>query len=242
MLRFESMRANRIKTIEALENCEQQLCKNLGCTPKGLMCFPLPSQKLILSFENYLEDMEKEKFIRRERLCKKKEEIIQIVKKLGIQPFMDFEKTVIEGDDSMFLVTDDNMEKLEHLHQSLKQQLSDSEEEAENLSKKVEKLWNVLEVDEQERDLFRNKCVGTVFQKIALLKEELKRCDLLKCKNIQVGICVNFFIYFIRCSRLVDYRKIKRATTPLLGQNAVYRRTKGFISIFKYKCLHRRFT
>lgn len=181
------MRAIRIKEIDHLENCERHLCRNLGRTPKGLKSFPLPSQKHILAFETYLEELEREKFERREQFCSKKHEIIQLINELGVQPFMDFEKIVIEKEDDAFLVTDGNMEQLHEFHESLVKQLSESKEEMDGLSKRIEKLWNVLETDMQERDIFRKKCVGNVLERVAVLKEELKNCELLKCKNIQVG-------------------------------------------------------
>lgn len=176
----------RLKEIERLEKQERLLCRCFGRTPKGLQATPLPSQKVIVAFENYLEELEREKFERMETFCARKTAILELVSEIGVKPDLDFEKTVIEKDDSEFLVTDENMEKLVQLHESLKNKLMEYNEEIDAVREKIEKLWNFLDIDIQERDLFRSKCVGNAMDKLSNLKEELRRCEALRSKNIEV--------------------------------------------------------
>lgn len=194
--RYEALRKNRMKEIENLEKQERLLCECLGRTPKGLQECPLPSPKQLSTFENYLEELEREKLDRMETFRTKQSEIIELVAQIGIQPFLDFEKSIIEGD---FLLTDSNMELLEKFHKSLKKQLADYTEEIETISKRIEQLWNILEIDVGQRDEFRTVCVGNAIDRLNILKEELKKCEILKSENMQVCFCLFIVCHLLNC-------------------------------------------
>lgn len=152
-----------------------------------------------------------------EKFCTIKTEILQLVAEIGVKPFLDIEKAVVERDDAEFLVTDSNMELLENFHESLKKQLTNYKEEIDVVSKKIEQLWNILETDIQERDAFRNKCVGNLIDKLNILKKELKKCEVLKRENIQVCFCLFVcFLYRFNCFFLQTFiEKLRKEMTEL---------------------------
>lgn len=180
------MQAVRLSEVEKLTKREAGLCRSLGRTPKSLKTSPLPSQETMATFEQYLEEMEKDRFERFERFCMVKQNILAIINDVGIEPYMDFEKLIVENEDRAFLVTDSNMKQLDQYYESLLRQQAELKEQIETLRKEIESLWNVLEIDIKERELFRNQHKGHTVEILKILKAESMRCEELKRKNIQV--------------------------------------------------------
>ncbi|KAJ8960390.1 hypothetical protein NQ314_006080 [Rhamnusium bicolor] len=82
------------------------------------------------------------------------------------------------------------MKQLEQLHRSLHKQLKDVKEEIVQRRKKIDDLWNLLDVDFKEREAFRQKYIGNSVDVLEALRLEVKRCEELKMANIKVIVFV----------------------------------------------------
>lgn len=171
----------------------------MGWEPKIFAESPLPSSADILELEQHLADLDSEKFRRTEQFLHAKKKILEIIEEFKIKPMLDFEKTVVSDDDTIFLVTDINMKRLEEYYNSLKNQCEEIKCEVQNMRDKVENMWNVLDESLQHRDQFRNTHVGNSLDVLAGLKKELKRCEELKKANIQVCTRIMQLLYIFLC-------------------------------------------
>lgn len=168
----------------------------LGKEPKILKDNPLPSFEEIEELQKHIEKLEAEKFTRLEKFLSVKEEILEVVSELNVKPSSKFEKNVFSVDDSVFLVTDENMEQLDLLHKILIKQQKNVKEEIAQLRNKIDNYWNLLEVDLKEREDFRQKYTGNSLDVLQVLQAEVKRCENLKKANIKVRL-IYFFSLLI---------------------------------------------
>ncbi|XP_018574262.1 protein regulator of cytokinesis 1-like [Anoplophora glabripennis] len=184
------------KRIEVIRRCEQkklhekqlELCNMLGKEPKILMDNPLPSTEKLEEFQQHVEKLEAEKYNRLEKFSTVKEELLEIVSELNVEPSSQFEKKVFSSDDSVFLVTDENMKQLDLLHKNLTRQQKNVKEEIVHLYNKIDDYWNLLDIDLKEREDFRQKHIGNSLDVLRALQKEIKRCEELKKANIKVFI------------------------------------------------------
>ncbi|KAJ8928189.1 hypothetical protein NQ314_019252, partial [Rhamnusium bicolor] len=185
LFRYEKLIEVRVNELNKLRKKQLELCNNLGKEPKIIKDSPLPSSEEIEEFQKHIEKLESEKFNRLEKFISTKEELLDIIKELNIQPSSNFEKEVFASDDSAFTVTTENMKQLEQLHRSLHKQLKDVKEEIEQRRNKIDDLWNLLDVDLKEREAFRHKYIGNSVDVLEALRSEVKRCEELKKANIK---------------------------------------------------------
>ncbi|XP_018568984.1 protein regulator of cytokinesis 1-like isoform X2 [Anoplophora glabripennis] len=187
---------NEYKKLIEVRRCEQkklhekqlELCNMLGKEPKILMDNPLPSPEKLEEFQQHIEKLEAEKYNRLEKFCTVKEELLEIVSELNVEPSSQFEKKVFSSDDSVFLVTDENMKQLDLLHKNLTRQQKNVKEEIVHLRNKIDDYWNLLDIDLKEREDFRQKHIGNSLDVLRALQKEIKRCEELKKANIKVFI------------------------------------------------------
>ncbi|KAJ8960392.1 hypothetical protein NQ314_006082 [Rhamnusium bicolor] len=82
----------RVDELNKLRKKQLELCNNLGKEPKILKDSPLPLSEEIEEFKKHIEKLEVEKFNRLEKFISTKEELLDIIKELNIQPSSNFEK------------------------------------------------------------------------------------------------------------------------------------------------------
>ncbi|KAF5280439.1 hypothetical protein FQR65_LT03248 [Abscondita terminalis] len=176
------------RDIKKFNKEEMSICKSLGYTPKPMPLQPLPDQDTILQFKNYLDKLESKKFEREEQFLNTKAEILDIVNELKYKPSLDFERMVISADDSLFMVTDANMKRLNEFRESLKQQFDDTKERILNQREKLRSLWDLLNEDLGHMDSFLKKNNGYNFEVLDAFEDEVLRCENLKKANIEVFV------------------------------------------------------
>lgn len=166
---------------------QSDLCNSLGREPRILKDNPLPSYDEVKEFKKYIEKLETEKYSRLKKFFSVKEDLLKIITEINIKPASQFEKSVFSHD-SEFLVTNENMEKLEFLHRRLIKQRNHIKEEITRLRNKINDYWNLLDVDRTEREVFQQKYVGDSLDVLHALQDETKRCENLKKANMKVLI------------------------------------------------------
>ncbi|XP_031350000.1 protein regulator of cytokinesis 1-like isoform X2 [Photinus pyralis] len=175
-----------IKTeIKKLNKEEMLLMKSLGRTPCPLPVNPLPCNDTITKFKAHLEELESLKFEREEQYFAAKSEILNLVEELQYEPALDFERAVLSQNDSLFEVSDPNMEKVHSFLDSLKQLSAEMKEEIASLREKLNSMWDLLNEDLRVRADFAKKTTYNSKQTLKALQEEVARYEDLKRANIE---------------------------------------------------------
>lgn len=147
---------------------------------------PLPSSEEVNELKTYIEELEAEEYNRLEKYSSMREELLRVTSELNVKPSSRFEKSVLSTSDSVFLVTDDNMRRLEFLHGKLMKQQRYVKEEIAQLRNKIEDHWHLLDIDQIEREVFRQEYSGNSLDVLHALQAEIKRCADLKTANLKV--------------------------------------------------------
>lgn len=171
-----------------------------------LQLSPLPTEDVIEKFKTHLEMLESEKFDRDEKYLKIKSSILDIVNIINYRPQLDFERTVLSHNDSLFLVTEENMERLEQFHTKLEMQYNKIKERIDILKDRLKRLWEILSEDIQKCNEFLEENVGVNYDTLRAYEDEVKRCEALKSANIEVYFEISLVVVFKTNSKHRYYR------------------------------------
>ncbi|PNF26068.1 hypothetical protein B7P43_G06395 [Cryptotermes secundus] len=182
---YRKIKQSRLHRLAELKSKEELLCNALGIQPHADFAHQVPSEQQLVEFELYI----KKKIDEKERLMsvyqESKSAIVTIVSELKIVPVLEFEKLVLCEEDTAFRPTKENMAALKQLHMRLEQQLEDTKAEVTELREKLTQLWDRLHEDYNHRNIFLGAHRGYSADTLRALKDELKRCEELKCQNIK---------------------------------------------------------
>ncbi|XP_018579665.1 protein regulator of cytokinesis 1-like [Anoplophora glabripennis] len=186
--KYKNLIQVRRTELDKLRKKQSDLCLCLGIQPRILKDDPLPSCEEVAKFQDYIEKLETEKFNRLEKFCLIKEELLKITRELNIEPSSLFEKEVFSPDNTTFLVTDENMIKLDTLREMLIKEQKDVRAEIARSRIKVNEYWTLLDVDQIEREYFEQNYSGNSVDVLQALRTEIKRCKDLRRANIKVFV------------------------------------------------------
>ncbi|KAI4454854.1 biotinidase-related [Holotrichia oblita] len=182
---YEDKIEKRLYELKSLKKRQNDACKSLGCEPIPIQESPLPTVEEIDKLSAHIEGLENEKFKRESKFLEVKCKILDLVQELEIKPSLEIEKTVCSVDDSLFLVTDYNMNWIDQYYESLVQQKLQTENEIAHLREKVCLLWEKLDEDIKRSNEFLQKHTGNSVTTLEAFQQEVKRCDRLKKANIE---------------------------------------------------------
>ncbi|XP_017767918.1 PREDICTED: protein regulator of cytokinesis 1-like isoform X2 [Nicrophorus vespilloides] len=178
----------RMKEINELIRREVEVCKSLGRKAVKISDCPLPSSESIEKYTLKIEALENEKYLRDEKFTTLKQEIQQLALELQFKPSIEFERQILSANDVDFIVSDVNMKMLEDFHISMVNQVETVKAEVCALREKIKSLWEILDEDLQDCDVFLRRYPGNTLDTLEGLKLEVKRCEDLKKANIEVFI------------------------------------------------------
>ncbi|RZC35345.1 regulator of cytokinesis 1, partial [Asbolus verrucosus] len=185
---YESLAEIRRKELRELHQKELKLCKSLGREPKFLSESPLPPPSDVEDLRALVESLENEVLEREEKFFQLKEQIVGIVEELQVPASLDFEKEILSLANTEVRIMDSDMEQLQLYHDRLVKQSESVKEEISELRAKVDGLWDKLETDIGERDVFRQNNTGNSLNALNALKQEVERLEEMKKANIKVFI------------------------------------------------------
>ncbi|CAB3255572.1 unnamed protein product [Arctia plantaginis] len=183
----EQVEQRRMK-MERLLEWQRDLADKLGVTIQELQEVPLPSEEDLDRLKAHLEMLQAERDKRAEIFLNIQVEIKDIMDKLRIKPQNKFEHIVTSSLSVDFKVTDLNMDRLSKLQQDLQEKYDQTNNRVLELRERLAKLWDCLDEDQIYRENFLHAHPGCHPQTEAAIKEEIKRCDLIKRQKIQVFV------------------------------------------------------
>ncbi|XP_019770941.1 protein regulator of cytokinesis 1 isoform X1 [Dendroctonus ponderosae] len=182
--KWESVLNLKIQELKKFEKKYLTLCKSLGEEPRLKWEYPrMPIADALHTYECSIQQLETTLFERHERFCHLKAVIAEHVEQLHYKPTCEFEKKVLS--DAIVEFTQNNMAQLECFAAELEKIKQSIEDDIAHLRSRIEDLWNMIETDLKYRDDFRTLHAGSSLDVVEKLREELRRCEVLKKENIQ---------------------------------------------------------
>lgn len=164
----------QIKELSELKYKQTNLCKSLGWEPLAVV-------NEVNDLREYVETLENEIFEREEIYFQLKEEIAVIAEELGTSLNFDLANSEVK-------ITDLDMKQLQTCHNKFKVKYEITKKQIADLTKKIEELWNKLEVDIAERDAFRKRNSGNCLKMLEVMEMEVSRLEQIRKVQIKTLI------------------------------------------------------
>lgn len=136
----------------------------------------------MLTFREYLDELQCEKFRRFEEISNYRHDIQSILVSLEITKLDDYDAALVH--DETIKPTTSNINKLKDLHHTFDRKLEVMSAHIVDMRIKLQSLWKYCDVPEREQKRFANyvKNNQTTYEK---LHSEIERCDKIKRDNIK---------------------------------------------------------
>jgi len=186
---LKAIRDERMNMMTELKSTRAKLCLALGIQPKSFtMATNIPSEDELIQLQSYISDLAKEKSKRSAKYQTLRKMIQSLFTETEREPYDDFEKELLFGDVNQFILSDENIRRLQALHAELEAEYSRNNEQRKTFESRLVNLWNRLEVTQTERDLFLAENCGCKPSVLKSLAVEIDKYEELKRQNIGIFI------------------------------------------------------
>jgi protein regulator of cytokinesis 1 len=179
---------SRLKRLKRLSELEVAMCRCLNETPKLtsiLSSGQLPSEDELQHYRGLVGRLEKKKNDRQTEFLALREKVLGLWKELEMEPHEQFEQQVATGDIRVFVLSSENLTRLNKFYAELEEEATHLEARAHQLRGTIRSLWERLEVPQDQRDAFSQLYTGHKPKIIASLCEEMSRLNELKKQHMQ---------------------------------------------------------
>lgn len=158
------------------------IVSELDEAPRPLESDPLPSEKEMQQFRDYLDTLKDEEYNRHDKIMQIRGNIKEMMAKLEVNALNDYDKELVNSRDMK--PTRHNIEKLEHLYEAFLSQFEKMKFQIEDMNKRLLQLWKYLDVPENhQRKLVKHTEITLTTH--GKLHEEVQRCEKIKKENIR---------------------------------------------------------
>ncbi|XP_064095692.1 protein regulator of cytokinesis 1-like isoform X2 [Macrobrachium nipponense] len=178
----------RTARLKELQIVEEELCKRLVEEPLETPGSRVPALDDIEQLERRIRTLEQEKVNREKTFQHLQSTILELHEALEHKPNCTFEFDIIAGME-YFVLSQRNLQKMKAMKVELEQKLEQNQEESCDLKNQIQRLWDQLEVEEQERNDFLSNVEGHAPSTITKLQEELGRLKAKRQQNLSK--CIN---------------------------------------------------
>ncbi|XP_065145269.1 protein regulator of cytokinesis 1b isoform X3 [Paramisgurnus dabryanus] len=175
----------RIQTLKALTEQDQDLCDILCSQPFALSSSSVPSLEELGKFRQHIAHLADEKELRHEEFVKLKKKIILCMDDLDQLPETSFEKDVVCEDEESFCLSKENIDSLKVLLHQLESRKAENERVCGSYRETIQNLWERLQTSQEERDAISEHMTRSKRRNMEALQAEVERLEELKLKNIQ---------------------------------------------------------
>ncbi|XP_049573754.1 protein regulator of cytokinesis 1b [Syngnathus scovelli] len=177
-------KTRRMQQLKALLEEDQELCDILCSIPFDISPHSVPTLDQLESFQQHITNQNAEKTNRYAEFVGLKKQIILCMNDLDHIPETSFEKDVVCEDEDTFCLSRDNITSLKLLLCQLEQHKAENEAACEALREKIQKLWDILQVSQEERQAFDEHMVMSKKRNMKALQAEINHLEELKLHNI----------------------------------------------------------
>ena len=183
--RLETMKEKRIQEMVVLCKNEEILCMRLGLDPYYVSYESVPSSQQIQDLKEHIQRLEEERWTRMEQLVKMKETILSLYNELEEEPVSELEREIIcETDTERFVLSTVNIAAIKDILKRLQEKVVTNKNIVNELMKKLEKLYDLLQLDPQEKVHFLSDIKGHNSSIISRMSKEVERLIEIKKANI----------------------------------------------------------
>ncbi|KAF3833042.1 hypothetical protein F7725_026707, partial [Dissostichus mawsoni] len=203
-------KAQRMQQLKALLEQEQDLCDILCSGPYDLSADSVPTLEQLESFSQHVASQNTEKAKRYAEFADLKRQIILYMAELEHTPETSFEKDVVCEDEDAFCLSRDNISSLKLLVCQLEESKVENEARCEANREKIQRLWDRLQVPQEEREAFNDHMVSSRKRNLEALRAEVQRLEELKMLNISnvtEAIRSEIAVFWEKCFFSTDQRQ-----------------------------------
>lgn len=182
---MSKMKHRRLRNFYELRLQGLKYSEVLGVTPfsfKFSSPTGVPSEKDIQEIQQQVKTLQEEKEKRQQEFYKLKKELSTILEVTEQSPDIPFEK-VYDDEEGKLSLSIEKLQQLKQIVTETKKKQSDLENEKLSLMEKLSLLWDNLEINANERELFLSKYTDCRISTLNALKEEIARCKEIKKLN-----------------------------------------------------------
>lgn len=180
---FQTIKEERLTKYKQLLEKEHEICQVLGTKAIGIDT-SLPSEKEIKNYQTRLTEQEEEIIKLKQIFQRIQTEILEMIAELSYEPSDDFEKIVCNDYDN-FIYSVNNMTKLREFRDRLHGEIEALKELADKKRQELIKLWDYLNVTQDECNKFLNEYPGFDTATITALNKEIKHCKDIRKANME---------------------------------------------------------
>ncbi|XP_029316733.1 protein regulator of cytokinesis 1b isoform X2 [Cottoperca gobio] len=203
-------RTQRMQQLKVLLEQEQDLCDILCSMPYGIAPDSVPTLEQLESFDQHVANHNAEKSKRYAEFMDLKRQIILSMEELDHTPETSFEKDVVCEDEDSFCLSRDNITSLKLLVCQLEERKVENEVICETHREKIQRLWDRLQVPQEEREAFNEHMVTSRKRNLEALQAEFQRLEELKMLNIcnvTDAIRSEIAVFWEKCFFSIDQRQ-----------------------------------
>ncbi|XP_042342525.1 protein regulator of cytokinesis 1b isoform X1 [Plectropomus leopardus] len=178
-------KTQRMQKLKVLLEQDQDLCDVLCSMPYGIAPDSVPTPEQLESFSQHITNQNAEKAKRYAEFMDLKSQIILYMEELDHIPETSFEKDVVCEDEDSFCLSRDNITSLKLLVCQLEERKAENEAVCEAHREKIQRLWDRLQVAQEEREAFNQHMVSSRKRNLEALQAEVQRLEELKLRNIR---------------------------------------------------------
>uniref|UniRef100_UPI0037E806A6 protein regulator of cytokinesis 1b isoform X2 n=1 Tax=Semicossyphus pulcher TaxID=241346 RepID=UPI0037E806A6 len=211
--RVEAMmkeKTQRLQQLKVLLDQDQDLCDILCSMSYGIAPDSVPSLEQLQNFRQHIVNQNEEKARRYAEFSDIKRQIILCMGALDHIPETSFEKDVVCEDEDSFCLSRDNITSLKLLLCQLEERKTENEAMCESHREKIQRLWDRLQVPQEEREAFNEHMVTSRKRNLEALQAEVQRLEelkLLNIRNVTDAIRSEIAVFWEKCFFSIDQRE-----------------------------------
>uniref|UniRef100_A0A8C5AA61 Protein regulator of cytokinesis 1b n=1 Tax=Gadus morhua TaxID=8049 RepID=A0A8C5AA61_GADMO len=202
-------KSQRVQQLKALMEQDHDLCDILCSMPYRVNEDSVPSLEQLEGFREHVTNQMAEKGRRHAEFVDIKRQIILCMDDLDQVPETSFEKDIVCEDDEAFCLSRDNITFLKLLLCQLEGHRAENEAQCEIHRERIQRLWDRLQVSQEEREAFSPHMVMSKKRNLDLQAEaqRLEELKLLNMRNVTEAIRSEIAVFWTKCFLSMDQRQ-----------------------------------
>lgn len=189
--RLSKLKHKRCKEFHDLHALELKYCKMLGMPPLNLSSTAgVPSESDLYELGQHVNMLKTEKEHRYKKFHSLRKELTTILETTELTPETPLEKEMLYNKDDYLSLSNETFKRLEEIVSKTRSKKEDLEKEKNVLMDKLTTLWDRLNIDKTERQIFLSKYNDCRLSHLNAIKQEIARCEEIKRQNLKKYIDV----------------------------------------------------
>lgn len=182
---LSKIKHKRLKEFQELHSQELKYCKVLGIPPICLSSNTgVPTEKDLYELQQHVKMLHEEKENRQQKFCRLKKELTTILEITELTPETPFEKEILSHNEDTLSLSTETFKLLEQIVTKTKSKRANLENEKAALIDKLTVLWDILKVDDKEREKFLAEHTDCRVSNLNAIKDEIEKFEKIKRQNI----------------------------------------------------------